>query len=140
MFGRAERVQRGQSWGRLYVVAVLMLAIFGVVEAYAPEGAWRRTLEMGVTLIGFGTMHLWVRSNRRAFDLAGQQDPGFRRLVEASRGPEPMGRRWGGGAPSPHEATAKSSPSQNGRPGTVVALPRPRVVGGSDRPAKRGQG
>jgi K+-transporting ATPase KdpF subunit len=68
-------------WSALYALDGLMLALLGVVDAYVPPGAGRRTLELAIVVVGFGAMRLWVRMNRRALDLAGARDVGFRTIV-----------------------------------------------------------
>ena len=64
------------SWGALYTVVTLMLGTLGIVEALVPAGAWRRTLEVPITLAGYAALQLWIRVNRSALDLAGQRDAG----------------------------------------------------------------
>ena len=56
----------GPRWPLLYALVVSMLMLFGVVDGFAPAGAWRRILELAVTIVLFEAIHLWVRVNRRA--------------------------------------------------------------------------
>jgi hypothetical protein len=81
MFGIVDRTSRPPRWGALYSLAASMLALFGVVDTFVTPWAWRRTLELALIILAFGTIHLWVRANRRALDLAGARDAGFRTLV-----------------------------------------------------------
>jgi hypothetical protein len=81
---RAMRLQeRSSTWGRgerkpawwaLYGIAALLLAVVGLLEAYVEVGLVRRILECLAVLAGFGSIQLWLRSNRIALDLA-QQGP-----------------------------------------------------------------
>ena len=56
----------GPRWRLLYALVASMLMLFGVVDGFAPAGAWRRSLEVAVTIVLFEAVHLWVRANRRA--------------------------------------------------------------------------
>ena len=47
-----------------------MLALLGVIELFLPAGPWRRALELGVTVLGFAVIRVWVRANRRELDLS----------------------------------------------------------------------
>jgi hypothetical protein len=82
MFGSADQAPaRRLRWGSLYALAASMLALFGVVDTCVPPWAWRRTLEIAVIILAFGAIHLWVRANRRALDLAGARGAGVRAVV-----------------------------------------------------------
>lgn len=124
MYGTAGRTPQKPSWGRLYVLAMLMLGLLALVETLVPAGAWRRILEIIVTVIGWGAIHLWVRANRRALDLAGALDAGFRQHAEPPAAIDPVGSGGDTGVPPPHMTSAKPATTQVGRRGTVVALPR----------------
>jgi hypothetical protein len=115
MYGSIGPVQTKPSWGRLYALAALMLALLGAVDAWVPAGVWRRTLEVAITVVAFAAIHLWVRGNRRALDLAGERDPGFRRVVEAPA--------------RPRLAADKAAIASADRGGTVIVLPRRRSTG-----------
>jgi hypothetical protein len=81
MYSTVDRIHPRPRWCGLYVLAALLVALVGVVDAFMPTGAWRRALEIGIVVIGFGAMRLWVRANRLALDLAGARDAGFRTVV-----------------------------------------------------------
>lgn len=91
MCGTVDRIPEKPSWAGLYVLATLAPGLLGVVDALVPAGAWRRTLEVVITVVGFGAIHLWVRANRRALDLAGERAAGFRRVIEPPSDLEPVG-------------------------------------------------
>ena len=67
-------MRTGPSWGWLYGLAVMMLALLAVVDLDVAAGPWRRTLEIAVTVAAFVAIHVWVRANRRALDLVGARD------------------------------------------------------------------
>ena len=92
MYGTVDRIPPKPRWGTLYALAGAMLALLGTVEAFVPAGVWRRLLEVGIVVIAFGTIHVWVRANRRQLDLAGARDPGFRRIVEPPSTLPPVAR------------------------------------------------
>lgn len=81
MYGTVDRIPPRPRWVSLYVLVASMLALFGAVDGFVPAGALRRALEVAVTIIMFGTIHLWVRANRRALELAGARDAGFRTIT-----------------------------------------------------------
>ena len=82
MFSSADQAPaRKLRWGSLYALAASMLVLFGMVDTCVPPWAWRRTLEIAVIIFAFGAIHLWVRANRRALDVAGARGPGVRAVV-----------------------------------------------------------
>jgi hypothetical protein len=93
MFGIVDRTPPRPRWGALYALTAAMLALFGVVDTFVPPWAWRRTLELAVIILAFGTIHLWVRANRRALDLAGARDAGFRTVVISPDAERPRSER-----------------------------------------------
>jgi hypothetical protein len=105
------------SWWRLYSVATVMLALIGVVETYVPDGIWRRTLEVMIAGAAFAVMHLWVRANRRALDMVGERNAGFRRVVEIPPALE-VPDRW------TERAAKQVVLSRAAGSGRVVSLPR----------------
>jgi hypothetical protein len=109
------------KWGWLYALAVLMLGLVGAVEVYVSPGAWRRALEIVVTVATFAVIHVWVRANRRALDMAGAPDPGFRCPVDVSFVPEQPYR-----APRP---AVRTKLEHSARSATVVPLSRRRSTG-----------
>jgi len=55
-------------WGRLYLLAGLMLGVLLLVQALVSAGAERTTLQCGLVLVGFGSMVQWTRRNGAALD------------------------------------------------------------------------
>jgi hypothetical protein len=113
---------RKPSWGLLYLLAALLMGLLGLVEAVVPAGAWRRALEIVISVVVFAAMHLWIRANRRALDMLGERNHGFRRAVDEPERSASVGRGRDTGVPSPQRAGAKSAITQDTWPGTVVAL------------------
>jgi hypothetical protein len=111
---------RKPSWGLLYLLAALLMGLLGLVEAVVPAGARRRTLEIVIAVVVFAAMHLWVGANRRALDMLGERDHGFRRAVDEPARSELVGRGRDTGAPSPHRA--EPSPRQRKRAGPARLL------------------
>ena len=56
------------GWGRLYLLAGLMLGVLLLVQALVSAGAERTALQCGLVLVGFGTMVQWTRWNGAALD------------------------------------------------------------------------
>jgi hypothetical protein len=124
MYGTADRRPRKPSWGALYALATLMLGLLGVIDVLVPPGVWCRTIEIVITVAAFGAIHLWVRANRRALDLAGERNAGFRRVIESSGELERGRRRAIIGASLPGLTRAKTAPTHDKQRAAVVALPR----------------
>lgn len=61
-------------WCRLYVITLLGLALFGMVDVEMPEGSARTVLDVAAAVVVFGAMAVWVRSNRVALDLGREGD------------------------------------------------------------------
>ena len=122
MYGTVDRIPPRPRWGVLYALAGAMLALLGTVEAFVPAGGWRRLLEIGILVIAFGAIHVWVRANRRQLDLAGARDPGFRRIVEPPSTLLSV-------APASQREAKPPVLAPRARTGTVVALPRRRSTG-----------
>jgi hypothetical protein len=55
-------------WGRLYLIAGLMLGVLLVVQRLVPAGAERTALQSGLVPAGFAAMTQWARRNRAALD------------------------------------------------------------------------
>jgi hypothetical protein len=55
-------------WGRLYLLAGLMLGVLLLVQALVSAGAERTALQCGLVLVGFGSMVQWTRRNGAALD------------------------------------------------------------------------
>jgi hypothetical protein len=70
-----ETCERGLTWGAPYLIAALLVAMVGIVEAYIDGVVVRKVLETITVAAGFGSIWLWLRTNRIAFDL----DKGRRR-------------------------------------------------------------
>ena len=118
------------SWGCLYALAILMLTLLALADVYVPAGGWRRALEVVIAVSAFATMRLWVRANRRAFDLVGERNPGFRDVVDTARPADVEARR-------PVRAADPVMVAGVVRGRTVVALPRrlpPRWTRPSSKP------
>ena len=96
MYGTIDRIPPKPRWGSLYALAASMLALLGLVEAIVPPTAWRRMLELGIVVMAFGAIYLWVRANRRELHLAGARDAGFRTIVVTSHAEPgtPTHRPW----------------------------------------------
>ena len=63
------------TWWRLYVIAALLVAVVGIVEAFVEGAVLRKILETITIAVGFGSICGWLHLNRIAFDL----DKGRRR-------------------------------------------------------------
>jgi hypothetical protein len=81
MLVTVDRIPPRPGWGALYALTGSMLGLVGVVDVFVPTEAWQRTLEVVVTILTFGSIYLWVRANRRALDLAGARNAGFRTII-----------------------------------------------------------
>jgi hypothetical protein len=57
-------------WWRLYVIAVLLVGVVGLVETSVQGEVVRKVLDSVDVVAGFGLIGVWVRRNRGAFDLA----------------------------------------------------------------------
>ena len=100
MHGSIDTERAKPSWGWLYALATLMLTLLAVADVYVPAGVWRRALEVVIAVSAFATMQLWVRANRRALDLIGARNPGFREIVETPKPADIEARRRSVTAPS----------------------------------------
>jgi hypothetical protein len=58
------------AWWSLYVIAALLVGLFGLVDVYVEAGLLRRILEIVTLVAGGGAIQLWLRRNRMALDLA----------------------------------------------------------------------
>jgi hypothetical protein len=58
------------AWWSLYVIAALLVGLFGLVEVYVEAGLLRGILEAVTVIAGFGSIQLWLHRNRMALDLA----------------------------------------------------------------------
>jgi hypothetical protein len=57
-------------WWLLYVIAVLLVGVVGLVEMSVQGEVVRKVLESLDVVAGFGLIAVWVRRNRGALDLA----------------------------------------------------------------------
>jgi hypothetical protein len=57
-------------WWLLYVIAVLLVGVVGLVETSVQGEVVRKVLDSVDVVAGFGLIGVWVRRNRGAFDLA----------------------------------------------------------------------
>jgi len=64
-----ERSARPRWW-LLYVIAVLLVGLVGLVEISVQGEVVRKVLDSVDVVAGFGLIGVWVRRNRRALDLA----------------------------------------------------------------------
>jgi hypothetical protein len=67
--GRGEEPR----WGLLYLIAVKLVVLVGVIEIAVPTGPARTILESFVVVVVFGLMFVWVRANRIGLDLDQQR-------------------------------------------------------------------
>jgi hydrogenase/urease accessory protein HupE len=67
--------ERRPTWWGLYLIAALLVAIIGIVEAFVEGVLLRKVLETITVAAGFGSICVWLHLNRIAFDL----DKGRRR-------------------------------------------------------------
>jgi hypothetical protein len=58
------------TWWLLYVIAVLLMGVAGLVEISVQGDVVRKVLDSVDVVAGFGLIGVWVRRNRGAFDLA----------------------------------------------------------------------
>ena len=70
-----EMSERRPTWWGLYLIAALLVAIIGIVEAFVEGVLLRKVLETTIVAAGFGSICVWLHLNRIAFDL----DKGRRR-------------------------------------------------------------
>lgn len=58
------------TWWLLYVIAVLLVGVVGLVEMSVQGDVVRKVLDSVDVVAGFGLIGVWVRRNRSALDLA----------------------------------------------------------------------
>ena len=58
------------TWWLLYVIAVLLVGVVGLVEMSVLGDVVRKVLDSVDVVAGFGLIGVWVRRNRSALDLA----------------------------------------------------------------------
>jgi uncharacterized membrane protein (DUF485 family) len=58
------------TWWLLYVIAVLLVGVVGLVEISVQGDVVRKILDSLDVVAGFGLIGVWVRRNRSAFDRA----------------------------------------------------------------------
>jgi hydrogenase/urease accessory protein HupE len=66
---RCGRCNPRPTWWRLYVIAVFLVAVVGLVEAFVGGEGLRKVLETVATVAGFGLILAWLRGNRIALEL-----------------------------------------------------------------------
>jgi hypothetical protein len=49
-----------QPWGRLYLLALMMIGLLFLAHRLAPSPGWRTFLEIGVVVIGYGLIIVWL--------------------------------------------------------------------------------
>jgi hypothetical protein len=57
------------AWCALYVIAVLLVAVVGLVEMHVGGEGLRKVLEVLTVVAGIGLIAVWLRSNRIALEL-----------------------------------------------------------------------
>jgi hydrogenase/urease accessory protein HupE len=57
------------AWWLLYGIAVLLVALVGLIERFVDGGGLRQVLEAITVVTGFGLLRLWLRRNRIALEL-----------------------------------------------------------------------
>jgi hydrogenase/urease accessory protein HupE len=57
------------TWWLLYVIAVFLVAVVGLVEMFVDGEGLRKVLETVATVAGFGLILVWLRGNRIALEL-----------------------------------------------------------------------
>jgi hypothetical protein len=57
------------AWWLLYVIAVGLVVVVGLVDTLVPGGGLRKVLESLTTVAGFGLIGVWLRRNRIALEL-----------------------------------------------------------------------
>jgi len=58
------------TWWLLYVIAVLLVGVVGLVEISVQGHVVRKVLDSVDVVAGFGLIAVWMRRNRGALDLA----------------------------------------------------------------------
>jgi hypothetical protein len=57
------------AWWLLYVIAVGLVVVVGLVDTLVPGGGLRKIVESLTTVSGFGLIGVWLRRNRIALEL-----------------------------------------------------------------------
>jgi len=65
-----DGTQARPTWWLLYVIAVLLVGVVGLVEISVQGDVVRKVLDSVDVVAGFGLIAVWVRRNRGALDLA----------------------------------------------------------------------
>jgi hypothetical protein len=52
-----------QSWWPLYTLALMMVGLLFLAHYVAPSPGWRTFLEIGIVIVGYGLMVLWLNTH-----------------------------------------------------------------------------
>ena len=63
------------AWWALCLIAVLLVAVVGLVETHVGDEGLRKVLEILVVVAGFGLIAVWLRRTRIALELERGQRP-----------------------------------------------------------------
>jgi hypothetical protein len=59
----AKQKRSSQTWWPLYALALIMLGLFFLAHHLAPSPGWRTFLEVGVVVVGYGLIALWLETH-----------------------------------------------------------------------------
>jgi hypothetical protein len=54
-----------QTWWPLYALALMMVGLLILAQQLAPSPGWRHFLEVGVLVVGYSSMSLWLEKHPR---------------------------------------------------------------------------
>jgi hypothetical protein len=52
-----------QTWWPLYTLVLMMAGLFILADRLAPSPGWRTVLEVGVVVVGYGLIALWLETH-----------------------------------------------------------------------------
>ncbi len=52
-----------QSWWQLYALALIMIGLLILAHYLAPSPGWRTFLDIGVVVLGYGVITVWVEAH-----------------------------------------------------------------------------
>ena len=55
-----------QTWWPLYALALMMIGLLILAHRLAPSPGWRTFLDVGVVVVGYGLMMLWLETHSTA--------------------------------------------------------------------------
>ncbi|MEW5956785.1 MAG: hypothetical protein AB1801_03605 [Chloroflexota bacterium] len=59
----AKQKRSRQTWWPLDVLALMMIGLLFLVHRLAPSPGWRAFLEVGVVVVGYGLIALWLETH-----------------------------------------------------------------------------